>query len=183
MKRFVRKVLTALAVLFSLSCLTNAFAQSTAVNLYLGAGPGVTKIGQDFKYSTLSYFADLEYATEGFNILFEGAYNQMKYKDTDYEIDPSLSVGLFMGPTIFPGQRFQIPVMVGLGIATMQGAPSAYVSLDGIARAKFYLFNRFGLFAGVAGGFGNTSGHFFVKETRRTWGRLEAGITYSFKIK
>ncbi|MBO7510266.1 MAG: hypothetical protein J6T35_03700 [Bacteroidales bacterium] len=174
MKRTFRFAFAVLAVLFSISCLTDgttAYAQTTAVNLYLGVAPGVTKLERTDKYSTVGAFADLEYATDGFCFLVEGSYTSLLYDDIAY--DQAIGVDFYVGPTLFSGRRFQVPIMAGLGITSIGDYHKAFCSFDCMARAKFYVTNRLGLFAGVAGGVGKPG---------RTWGRVEAGLVFAIKL-
>ena len=175
MKRALRYTFAVLVVLFSLSCLTDrttACAQTTAVNFYLGAAPGITKLERTDKYSTIGAFADLEYATSGFSFLVEGSYTSLRYDD--YAYDQAIGVDFYLGPTLFSGRRFQIPIMAGLGITSFGDYKKAFLSFDCMARAKFYVTNRFGLFAGISGGVGKPG---------RTWGRVEAGLVFAIKLK
>ena len=68
----------------------------------------------------------------------------------------SVSVMYYVGRTIFPKKRVQIPIYIGLGGEVLQGYPFHHLMCDfgAKARIKFYFTNHIGIFAGATGKWG-----------------------------
>lgn len=133
-------------------------------------------IGYNLNYDIIPHaFVDVEYILDGFVTMLEAKYETAKfvdyedYTDRDFLIldpvtfgDASIYSGNFyFGVNLFHGKRFQMPLLVGVGLKFINGAPinSLYFDFGYKARAKFYITNHVGLFAGIAGchGIANTN--------------------------
>lgn len=68
----------------------------------------------------------------------------------------TVSVMYYVGRTILPKKRVQIPIYIGLGGEVLQGYPFHHLMCDfgAKARIKFYFTNHIGIFAGATGKWG-----------------------------
>ena len=93
----------------------------------------------------------------------DGVYNFKDYKPLGEQVTvPNteqmklMSLMAYFGWTINKKKRAQFPIYAGLGVCSFDNSPQPETTLcAGLkARAKFYVTNRFGLFAGVNAGLG-----------------------------
>ena len=135
-------------------------------------GENTDKKGYDLNYTKLLGFADLEFKYAWLTALLEASYAKADYVDYTSNtveklllLDPAgfenaslISAAVYLGYSVFPGRRFQIPILIGAGADYVMGKPidSIHYSVRFKARAKFYLSNRFGLFGGYSGSYGIT---------------------------
>ena len=163
----------------------------------------VKKTGYDLNYTKLIGFADLEFKYSWLTALLEASYAKADYVDYTsntvdrlLKLDPAgfenaqlISAAFYLGYSVFPARRFQIPILIGAGADYVMGKPidSIHYSLRFKARAKFYLSNRFGLFGGYSGSYGFTqfNNEYNIApepaanvERQKLSGYFEAGITY-----
>lgn len=130
-------------------------------------------IGYDLEYQIMPLAqVGLEYGTGGFLTLFEGTYEKANYlgcKEYTNErfllMDPEsfqdvniLSGSAYIGVNLRNGRRLQFPILGGASLVYFNGAPinTTYIDFVYKVRARFYLTNSVGLFAGVSGGIGGT---------------------------
>lgn len=116
--------------------------------------------------SSLSAGVTYEFLTNGDSIMLEGFYSVYNFKDykplgeqvtvPNTEQMKLMSLMAYFGWTINKKKRAQFPIYAGLGVCSFDNSPQPETTLcAGLkARAKFYVTNRFGLFAGVNAGLG-----------------------------
>ena len=116
--------------------------------------------------SSLGAGVTYEFLTNGDSIMLEGVYSVFKY--SSFVSSPEHMVPLhtenmslvtlmaYYGWTINKRKRIQFPIYAGLGICSFIESPGPKTTFNaGLkARAKFYITNRFGLFAGANACFG-----------------------------
>lgn len=116
--------------------------------------------------SSLGGGVTYEFLTNGDSIMLEGNYSVFsfdKFNPSGEQIDlpntENMKVATLMayyGWTINKRKRIQFPIYAGLGVNSFDSSPGPEVILcAGLkARAKFYISNRFGIFAGVNASYG-----------------------------
>lgn len=131
------------------------------------------KIGYDLNYKTMTYTAALEYQLEGFITRIEARYTKASfdkfkdYTDTDWLIlTPAAfeNLNMYEGAFYFGGvinrkHRFQVPILGGVGLGYISGEPINHMNLDFLykVRAKYYITDKIGIFAGITGSYGGTA--------------------------
>jgi hypothetical protein len=116
--------------------------------------------------SSLAGGVTYEFLTDGDSIMLEGVYSVYKF-DT-FGSSPEhmvplttenmsvMSLMAYYGWTINKRKRIQFPIYAGLGICSFEKSPGPKTALAaGLkARVKFYVSNRFGIFAGANASYG-----------------------------
>lgn len=160
-----------------LTVCTLAKAQDKAGSLVLGFSPlgGISeKISLDdekYKYDYKSFMN----ASLGYERVFKGAitltevsYSQGKFDKYDLQgtslwFNPaqeddvySVAVTQYIGTTINPNKRVQLPLYIGIGGDYVNGGPLHNLTFDVAAKAriKFYITNNFGIYVGATGRMG-----------------------------
>lgn len=153
---------------------SSVYAQERSVSVVVGVNPALgglnTSIGYDDEdhnidyKSTFGVTVDIERQLKGYIVMSELRYG--KWKLDEFEPDNTnprfpmpdsaddLSTFTFMqygGRTIFPNQRLQIPLYVGVGFDCLQGAPyhNLLFDLGFKARIKFYITDKIGIYGGA----------------------------------
>ncbi|MBQ9436689.1 MAG: hypothetical protein IJU33_11275 [Bacteroidales bacterium] len=118
--------------------------------------------------------------------------DKYEYLGKEYSTDgrfndlTSVSIMYYLGKTIFPAKRFQVPIYIGVGGEVVQGYPFHHLMFDlgAKARMKFYITRKFGVFAGVTGKWGyghSTYGEGSSAETashHHLSANFDAGLTF-----
>lgn len=202
------RFLTSLWTIVLLGVCTSVSAQSSVKSIAVSFSPfGITnsQISSDFKYKFKGIMAEsfsFEVQNKGFTMLTELSCAHGKFDD--YEINSTTDIfnpddnqnllqasfTQYVGYTINHNKRLQFPIYLGLGGSYVKGGAIHNFLFDLAAkvRIKFYISNRFGIFAGATGryGFGEreeerndakkpqsfTIGHFLFTP--------EAGLIFSF---
>lgn len=203
------RFLTSLWTIVLLGVCTSVSAQSSVKSIAVSFSPfGITNSqigGGDWKYKFKSIMAEsfsFEVQSKGLTSLTELSCAHGKFDD--YEINRTTDIfnpydtqnflqasfTQYVGYTINHNKRLQFPIYLGLGGSYVKGGAIHNFSFDLAAkvRIKFYISNRFGIFAGATGryGFGSRKeerndakekeafdiGHFLFTP--------EAGLIYSF---
>lgn len=132
------------------------------------------KVGYDLDYTTITYSAALEYQLEGFITMFEGSYTRgsgmelddytdekfLKIKLDDFDKSVNLFTGnAFLGGVINRQKRFQVPILGGVGLTYVGGAPINKLHFDFVykIRAKYYVSDNIAIYGGVSGSYGLSS--------------------------
>lgn len=156
----MKRYLTIIAALILMSL--PAAAQTLGLS-YSPLGKASVKLPEGVNYysSSLAGGVTYEFLTNGDSIMLEGVYSVYSYDtfvSSGESIVPSstenmtlMSLMGYYGWTINKGKRVQFPLYAGLGICSFEQSPGPEIALSaGVkARAKFYITNRFGLFAGA----------------------------------
>ena len=104
------------------------------------------------------------------------------------EIDQFSSYGFmyYLGKTFNSGQRFQVPIYIGLGAEYFSGWPyhNLLVDVGAKIRMKYFFSQRFGLFVGATGKYGFGSSERFMKKDSKDTPKIsrtsidfDAGLT------
>ena len=169
----MKKLFSMVAAMLLVS--TGASAQEKASSLTLGFAPtGYTHVNinlddEKYKYDYKSYMN----VNLGFEKQFKGAvslteitYAQAKFDE--YELtNPStkwfnpfqtadikdFAITTYVGKTIFPEKRVQLPLYIGIGGECIYGGPLHNLAIDLAAKArlKFYITGNFGFYVGATG--------------------------------
>lgn len=112
-------------------------------------------LGYEVQNNGLTLLTELSYA--------QGKFDKYELKGTAERFNPALnsdfiqaSLTQYIGYTINRNKRLQLPVYLGIGGSYAKGGAMHNTLLDAAAkiRLKFYISNRFGIFAGATGRFG-----------------------------
>ena len=112
-------------------------------------------LGYEVQNNGLTLLTELSYA--------QGKFDKYELKGTAERFNPALnsdfiqaSLTQYIGYTINRNKRLQLPVYLGIGGSYVKGGAMHNTLVDAAAkiRLKFYISNRFGIFAGATGRFG-----------------------------
>lgn len=141
-------------------------------------------------------FAFYEAISHGVTHMLEASFltgNLSEKKESDsYYIEgwnhfsnlKTITLNYYVGNTFFPGKRFQLPIYAGIGANYIMADPIKSLALNvGLkARAKFYITDRFGIFAGAGCRYGLGSVRYGSNGKASLGERIlnvEAGLTFS----
>ena len=167
--------------------------------------------GYDLEYNTKLWFVGFEWAaTNGmrFSLIYtrhQGEYDAGAsecYTDEDlFLLDESRIQGLcvnsfrfYLGPTIWSGRRFSIPIQGGIGFDKVSSdfMKNTTFNLSYIVKPTFYITNKIALYVGVSGSFGTQELSSVSNQAPNKPDNLhqyqyelhfEAGLTFSFYTK
>lgn len=164
-------------------------AQEKSLSVVVGVNPGVGSLNTNIKLDdeeydldykmNIAFSADIEKQFKGAVTLSEFRYAKWKLDDVDlykganpifpmtsYPEDvSSFSFMQYLGKTIFPNMRFQLPIYLGVGADYLLGEPYHNLFFDvGLkARAKFYIIDNIGIFVDA--------------DAKLGWGQSQRGLS------
>lgn len=134
--------------------------------------------------SGASHMFELSYSTGALQNVQQGEYYIEGWDPATFESAKVISGFYYLGFNNRSAQRFQLPFYAGIGISYTEANPITYLGWNFGAklRAKYYITNNIGIWAGASATLGFGNAYVTTDETRSVTQRLlalEAGITFS----